>query len=616
MIASAPGGREPAARFVTFYSYKGGVGRSMALANVAAWLVTEAHKRVVAVDFDLEAPGLAYYFARSGLLGDRALPAPGLVELLTRYRTDGTVPDLSDYVLDGPAQIGGGRLHLLCAGEHHAPSYAPDLAALDWNALYESGFGFELMEHLRVSLIDGYRPDVVLIDSRTVLHGIGAIAAQQLPDSVVLLFSLNEQNVDGTARVLRDIEENVFGTETGRAIHTVLVASPVYEPGLPEAADAIDRAEETFGRPVDARVPFSSAAVYGEQVWRVGDRDAPQSLLLEYARIGRLLSEDDEAEQRPPASGDDTLSARLFELQGFAVRPPDDPRVRVDFVASKDDLLGATRMGVAVVPGTGRGQAGLVTEARKQLKRGGLDSTLLVTTGAPTKVLQAAAAKEAHVSVVGMPDLLDRFLDWRGYLHWLADETAEAGWAEHLGRLRVTGWPDPPPHDEPADRWLIERWLHDDVPLLVLVGPRDAGRSTLSRWLAHDLAQGGLTREHVTDGRLPVLLPLASYRRELEVDALLTDLLADRRHFARRPAPVDRLGALHLLGELGRLVFIVEEVDTLPDPRAAMREIARLAGPKAKVLINRYVDSPAAIDVAGLPRHHLVTFSARETTKA
>ena len=209
-------------RFVTFYSYKGGVGRSMALANVASWLVTGAHKRVVAIDFDLEAPGLTYYFGPSGLLGEEPLPRPGLVELLTKYRTEGAVPDLSDYVVSGPPQLGGGQLHLLCAGEHRSANYPADLAALDWNALYEHGYGFELMEHLRVSVIDGYQPDIVLIDSRTGLHGIGAIAAQHLPDAVVLLFSLNEQNVDGTAEVLTSIERNIYAEETGRTIETLL----------------------------------------------------------------------------------------------------------------------------------------------------------------------------------------------------------------------------------------------------------------------------------------------------------------------------------------------------------------------------------------------------------
>ena len=41
----------------TFYSFKGGVGRSMALANAAVELAQRG-RRVLTVDFDLEAPGL------------------------------------------------------------------------------------------------------------------------------------------------------------------------------------------------------------------------------------------------------------------------------------------------------------------------------------------------------------------------------------------------------------------------------------------------------------------------------------------------------------------------------------------------------------------------------
>ena len=46
---------------VTFYSYKGGVGRTMALANIAI-LLSQMNLRVLAVDWDLEAPGLEKYF--------------------------------------------------------------------------------------------------------------------------------------------------------------------------------------------------------------------------------------------------------------------------------------------------------------------------------------------------------------------------------------------------------------------------------------------------------------------------------------------------------------------------------------------------------------------------
>ena len=41
--------------FVTFYSFKGGVGRTMALINAAAILAGRG-RRVLMIDFDLEAP--------------------------------------------------------------------------------------------------------------------------------------------------------------------------------------------------------------------------------------------------------------------------------------------------------------------------------------------------------------------------------------------------------------------------------------------------------------------------------------------------------------------------------------------------------------------------------
>ena len=46
---------------ITFYSYKGGVGRSMALINVAC-LLAKKGKKVLMIDWDLEAPGLESYF--------------------------------------------------------------------------------------------------------------------------------------------------------------------------------------------------------------------------------------------------------------------------------------------------------------------------------------------------------------------------------------------------------------------------------------------------------------------------------------------------------------------------------------------------------------------------
>jgi MinD-like ATPase involved in chromosome partitioning or flagellar assembly len=46
---------------VTFYSYKGGVGRSFCLANIGTLLANWGYQ-VLCVDWDLEAPGLHHYF--------------------------------------------------------------------------------------------------------------------------------------------------------------------------------------------------------------------------------------------------------------------------------------------------------------------------------------------------------------------------------------------------------------------------------------------------------------------------------------------------------------------------------------------------------------------------
>ena len=72
-------------RIITFYSYKGGTGRSMALANVA-WILASNGYRVLVVDWDLEAPGLHRYFAPF-MLDPDLVESDGVIDIVNNYVT-------------------------------------------------------------------------------------------------------------------------------------------------------------------------------------------------------------------------------------------------------------------------------------------------------------------------------------------------------------------------------------------------------------------------------------------------------------------------------------------------------------------------------------------------
>jgi hypothetical protein len=63
---------------ITFYSYKGGTGRSMTLANMA-WLLAADRQRVLVIDWDLEAPGIHHYF-RPFLVDPDLFETKGLID--------------------------------------------------------------------------------------------------------------------------------------------------------------------------------------------------------------------------------------------------------------------------------------------------------------------------------------------------------------------------------------------------------------------------------------------------------------------------------------------------------------------------------------------------------
>ena len=172
-----------AGTIITFYSYKGGVGRSFALVNTATVLSAWGFK-VLCVDWDLEAPGLDAYF-RPVLT--RA-PAGGLADVFTGFAA-GAPEDPDQYVVPIGHETIKGRLDLLPAGA--GDGYVKQVQRLDWAAMYQDQNLGEQLEKWRDRWIQDY--DFVLIDSRTGITDIGGICTAQLPDILVTMFTANDR---------------------------------------------------------------------------------------------------------------------------------------------------------------------------------------------------------------------------------------------------------------------------------------------------------------------------------------------------------------------------------------------------------------------------------------
>lgn len=179
-------------KLVTFYSYKGGVGRTMALANVAVSLAAHG-QRVLAIDWDLEAPGLDRFFRN--LPSDRPSNAGGMLSLFDGFRMEQSVSwkNLVTTIRLSPEH----RLSFLASGVG-VPGYESRILDLDWNQFYEKGGG-DFLESIREEWENEF--DFVLIDSRTGLTDSGGICTIQMPDILVTVFTATDQSISGVKGV-------------------------------------------------------------------------------------------------------------------------------------------------------------------------------------------------------------------------------------------------------------------------------------------------------------------------------------------------------------------------------------------------------------------------------
>ena len=301
----------------TFYSYKGGVGRSMALANVADALSRDHGLRVLMIDFDLEAPGLEQFFRN---MDARARSHAGLLDLLLSYKRAMSTAAVSsngtarfkrlreEFIVSVFEQLpSGGRLDLLPAGlrgdEEQLSRYALNLRTFDWEDFYFNWEGEAFFEWLRSALVPNLY-DVVLVDSRTGVTEMGGVCAYQLADSIVMLAGSNRQNLDGTRNVVENFfSPRVQALRADRPLQILVVPARVEQRDEQLVEELHSRFDKAFapytplplqreGRTLwDLLIPYEPRYAFEEQVISQPSRGAERrSMAAAYANLVDALS--------------------------------------------------------------------------------------------------------------------------------------------------------------------------------------------------------------------------------------------------------------------------------------------------------------------------------------
>jgi tetratricopeptide (TPR) repeat protein/MinD-like ATPase involved in chromosome partitioning or flagellar assembly len=207
---------KPLGKIITFYSYKGGTGRSMALANVACVLGQKRDNlKVLMIDWDLEAPGLYRYFQNRIVSNtfhsfENQL---GLIDLFCkaslfceeRNLTDEDIPDnifeiigIEEYIVETNIQ----SLYLMTSGMLDK-TYSFRVANFDWSEMFTKypSLIYKLTEYLAKEF------DWTLVDSRSGHTDISGICTALMPDRLVVVFTPNTQSLSGVLNTAKNAIE-------------------------------------------------------------------------------------------------------------------------------------------------------------------------------------------------------------------------------------------------------------------------------------------------------------------------------------------------------------------------------------------------------------------------
>lgn len=308
-----------ASKVITFYSYKGGTGRSMSLANVA-WIIASNGHTVLTIDWDLEAPGLHRYFAP--FLDDPKLAdTDGLIDQLYAYLQATSRPPTGDDASSADwiseyADVSryaepltwefpmGGRIDLLGAGRQDR-RYGERVNLFDWQTFYGEYGGAAFFEKLIEQARREY--DYILIDSRTGVSDTSGICTVHLPDALAVFYTLNDQSIEGASAVARGARDRRRSVDADLKFRVYPIATRIENAEKEKLRVRLGLARQAFDPVVDfitddderdeyfgsMQLQYEPYYAYEEVLATVIDDPTRRgSLLSSFEALTRLLTDD------------------------------------------------------------------------------------------------------------------------------------------------------------------------------------------------------------------------------------------------------------------------------------------------------------------------------------
>ncbi len=603
----------------TFYSFKGGVGRTLLLVNVGVVLALKG-RRVLLWDLDVEAPGMHLIPAVSP---KRPLDR-GFLEWLFEWQEKHRMKSPNERLLNALTKSilpvpGISHLDILPAFGDKADRAGlyQDIRWSDF-MVTEPERGLELLRAILTYLSQhpGKKGvyDHILMDARTGMTDLGGLMSAVLPHATVLVGSYGAQNLAGLVQVYKALQPAVNGELAERLnlpnLQRLVVVSPVppHQEERRAARQAVWDVEFPLGQEeTRVEVPFDSRLLFTEEVLALTDAQCPTARSYQVVAdridgLREMLLETREQTERaeaayPEMRKDRDIDARfergrtfedriakLLSLLGYRVeREQLIDGNRVDLIAGKQSGLRsecylveckehARPVGKGVIE---KLHAWLNGNQAREMRAEGM---VVATAFSP----QALTFANQSAILAHTPEDLEKALfDFGPYLARLRRRFEESPLARTYVPQRVLLEEDPKSGEGEDLLAHALKWAGGNGRRLwLLLGDYGTGKTAFFKRFSYELAR--LHLESDADGPglpIPIAIDLKEFPNAISLEGLLLEHLRVNAEWPGNPEIL-----LYLLAA-GRVILLLDafdEMGTAAVGRSIEEQFRQLAAPAAQ----------------------------------